>query len=173
MDYFVTVFFLGLIPAVIARSRGRNFFVWWFYGFWLLPIAFIHSLVVVFLPATASSEGMKQCPFCAEPIKKQAKVCRYCRRDLLETKPFMAWMPPPPPIQAGPTPAPVAPADEEPVDWCWYRRTPTPPAPDPVVAPRPILRDVSAHTSRCDGCGAYIPKARADQHRCAALAKAK
>lgn len=45
--------------------------------------------------------------------------------------------------------------------------------PQPVVAPRPILRDVSANTSRCDGCGANVPKYRADQHVCMAAKKAK
>jgi len=35
---------LGLIPAFIARSKGRNFWLWWLYGFGFFLIAFIHSL---------------------------------------------------------------------------------------------------------------------------------
>lgn len=35
---------LGLIPAFIAKHKGRNFALWWLYGFALFLIAFIHSL---------------------------------------------------------------------------------------------------------------------------------
>lgn len=38
--------FLGLIPASIASSKGRNFAAWWFYGWMLFIVALIHSLVM-------------------------------------------------------------------------------------------------------------------------------
>jgi cytochrome c-type biogenesis protein len=37
---------LGLIPAVIARGKGRSFIDWWFFGSSLFPIALIAALFI-------------------------------------------------------------------------------------------------------------------------------
>ncbi|MBC6476947.1 MAG: zinc ribbon domain-containing protein [Hormoscilla sp. GM7CHS1pb] len=71
------------MPATIAHKRGRVFYNWWCYGFLLFPVALIHAL---FLRETdnalVQSNKMKVCPFCAELIKPQARVCRYCQKSL-------------------------------------------------------------------------------------------
>lgn len=37
---------LGLIPASIAKKKGRSFGLWWLYGWLLFIVALIHSLVI-------------------------------------------------------------------------------------------------------------------------------
>ena len=92
---------LALIPAYVAKQRGRS------YGaFWLLSFAFtifVGLLVVLALPEikekpsvartdedgnlvsshTALPENIT-CPQCAETVKSLAKVCRFCGTDLVD-----------------------------------------------------------------------------------------
>jgi hypothetical protein len=37
---------LGLIPAAVARQKGRNFIDWWFFGAALFPIALPAALLI-------------------------------------------------------------------------------------------------------------------------------
>jgi hypothetical protein len=43
---FLVLTVLGLIPALIARNKGRNFFDWWIFGAGLFPIALPMSLFI-------------------------------------------------------------------------------------------------------------------------------
>ena len=80
---------LGLAVALIARSKGRDTFWWWIYGFGLWIIALPHALLmkpdVAGIEERRMAEGQRKCPFCAEMVKLDAKVCRHCGRDLPAT----------------------------------------------------------------------------------------
>lgn len=84
----------GVLFAVIGSEVGRRKglqgagFV---LGFLLGPIGVL--IVGVMTPSQATlddarrAEGFRRCPFCAEMIRPDAVVCRYCQRDVPNVEP--------------------------------------------------------------------------------------
>lgn len=85
MEFLVVAVILGIIPAAIANRKGRSFFWWWVFGFLLFILAL--PLSIIAKPATGSGKPFQQCPYCAEHIRSEARVCRHCGRDIPRAAP--------------------------------------------------------------------------------------
>lgn len=100
MEIVVTCALLGLIPAMIAKAKGRDPVAWWFYGALLFIVALIHVLFVSDLKQEQATKAaaaqrkreqesrqaeqaeLRDCPYCAEPIKKKAVKCKHCGSEV-------------------------------------------------------------------------------------------
>lgn len=87
MEIIGFLLLIALVPAIIASSKGHGFIGWYIYGVLLWIVAVVHALVLQ--PTTVELErrmmvggDARKCPSCAEFIKKDALVCRYCGRDV-------------------------------------------------------------------------------------------
>ena len=71
---------LGLIPAAIAKGKGRSFGLWWFYGAMVFIIALPHALLletdISAIEKQQMGQGMKKCQFCAELALMRQKLSR-------------------------------------------------------------------------------------------------
>ncbi len=81
---------LCLIPAAVARGKGRGGLSMFLVSLVLSPlIGLVWALAMrrqEEADAAAARRGSSRthwlCPACAEPVRRNARVCRYCGRDL-------------------------------------------------------------------------------------------
>jgi hypothetical protein len=85
MELILAAALIGLLPAYIAKTKGRSFGLWWFYGAMLFIVALPHALLMKqdaqALEREQLANGMKKCPSCAELVRAEATVCRFCNRE--------------------------------------------------------------------------------------------
>lgn len=73
---------LAFVAGFVATSKGRSAV-----GYFILSLLFSFLIAIIVLLAVPnlkgkSSEPSRSCPHCAELILAQAKVCKYCSRDV-------------------------------------------------------------------------------------------
>ena len=88
LSFILLSIVIGLIPAMIAQSKGRSFIAWWLYGAMLFLIALVHAILIKKdvkheEEKVMATGNMKKCPYCAELIKSEAVKCKHCGSDLL------------------------------------------------------------------------------------------
>ncbi len=86
LQLVLTMAALGAIPAAIAGHKGRTAALWWVYGALLFPLALVHAGMarrnLSVLDLRRAQEGMRRCSDCAEMVRPQARLCRYCGSEL-------------------------------------------------------------------------------------------
>lgn len=74
MEVIIIAALLGIIPGMIAKSKGRSAGLWWFYGFMVFIVALPHALIM---------KSLYQCPHCKSNVDQLATVCPKCSRDIV------------------------------------------------------------------------------------------
>ena len=77
MGFFIFWIFLSILVGAFASSKKRSGFGWFFLSLIISPLI---GFIIVAIAGLPRGE-LKKCPNCAEQVKSEAKVCRFCGYD--------------------------------------------------------------------------------------------
>jgi hypothetical protein len=78
----------SFVVGIVRSSRGGGFFGMFLLSLLLSPIiGLILALAIPVSPKAQEAQAMtagdlRKCPQCAELVKREAKICRFCRAEL-------------------------------------------------------------------------------------------
>jgi hypothetical protein len=78
VEYLIIIFFFGLATAIIGRSKGSSFFIWFIVGA-VLPL---FGLLAAIFFRREKDEPERQCPSCRKIVKLYVQVCPRCGEEL-------------------------------------------------------------------------------------------
>jgi hypothetical protein len=86
MEILIIWVVLAIVGAIVASNKGRSGAGWFFLCLLLTPVVILILLALPSLkrpePRLAEPyEETKVCPECAEIVKLEARICRYCRHE--------------------------------------------------------------------------------------------
>jgi hypothetical protein len=80
----------GILGSLMAQAKGRSRFLGFALGFVFGPFGLISAAMLAADERGLTRRGLlsgelRKCPECAEPIRRDARKCRYCGSEVQTT----------------------------------------------------------------------------------------